>query len=99
MMRMWYTKEKIRSRSLPLTQFMIPLSLFLDLPDMVIEPIEITAHTLTLSLAPETSEAACPLCEHPSQRVHSRYQRMLQDLPCGGKILRLRVQVIGRARS
>lgn len=36
--------------------------------------------------------AKCPLCQRPSRRVHSRYWRTLQDLPCSGRAVRLRVQ-------
>jgi transposase len=35
----------------------------------------------------------CPLCAQSSQRVQSWYQRSLQDLPCCGQVLRLRVAV------
>ena len=48
---------------------------------------------LILPLVVETSEAACPLCQYVSHRVHSRYTRILQDLPCAGKTLRLLVLV------
>ena len=48
---------------------------------------------LILSLAVEASQAACPLCQHSTHRVHSHYTRTLQDLPCTGKALRLVVVV------
>ncbi len=28
--------------------------------------------------------AICPVCQHRSRRVHSRYRRTLADLPCAG---------------
>jgi transposase len=37
--------------------------------------------------------ATCPLCERPSTRVHSTYQRRLADLPWQGKLVELRVRV------
>src|SRR5262245_61909782 len=43
--------------------------------------------------APTNREAACPLCQQTSIKVHSRYQRSLDDLPCCGKQLRLLVLV------
>jgi transposase len=58
-----------------------------------LEQIEITSQTLILSLSVETAEAACPLCQQTSHRVHSHYTRTLADLPCGGKTLRLLVLV------
>lgn len=57
------------------------------------DQIEITPQTLILSLAVETAEAACPLCQQVSHRVHSHYTRTLADLPSGGKTLRLLVLV------
>ncbi|HET8911590.1 MAG TPA: transposase family protein [Ktedonobacteraceae bacterium] len=73
---------------------MIQPTLLLGLPaHLRLNQIEITPQTLILSLAVETVEAACPLCELVSHRIHSHYTRTLADLPCGGKALRLLVQV------
>jgi transposase len=73
---------------------MIQPTLLLGLPaHFRLEQIEMTLQTLTLSLAVETPEAACPLCQQISHRVHSHYTRTLADLPCVGKTLRLLVLV------
>lgn len=73
---------------------MIQPTLLLGLPaHLRLEQIEITPSVVILSLAVDTSEAACPLCQQTSSRVHSRYTRTLQDLPCAGKALRLLVVV------
>lgn len=73
---------------------MIQPTLLFGLPAHVrLEQIEITPSAVILSLAVATSEAACPLCQQASHRVHSRYTRTLQDLPCVGKALRLLVVV------
>jgi transposase len=73
---------------------MIQPTLLLGLPvHLHLEQIEIAQPTLILSLTMETSEAACPLCQQISHRVHSHYTRTLADLPCGGKTLRLLVLV------
>jgi transposase len=73
---------------------MIQPTLLLGLPARLhVEQIEITPQTLILSLAVETSEAACPLCQQISRRVHSHSTRTLADLSCGGKALRLLVLV------
>src|SRR5215813_2720727 len=42
---------------------------------------------------PTNREAACSLCQQPSTKVHSRYQRALGDLPCCGKPFRLLILV------
>lgn len=72
---------------------MAPLTNLLELPQSCIQQVEVTPHLITLTLSMKTTEAPCPLCERPSRRVHRRYQRTLQDLACGGKTLRLLVQV------
>jgi|SRR5579862_2216244 len=36
--------------------------------------------------------ASCPICQRKSRRVHSHYWRMLEDLPCSGMAVHLRVQ-------
>ena len=73
---------------------MIQPTLVFGLPAHVrLEQIEITPSVVTLSLAVATSEAACPLCQQASHRVHSHYMRTLQDLPCVGKALRLLVVI------
>ena len=73
---------------------MIQSTLFLGLPTHLrLEQIEMTAATLILSLAVDTFQAACPLCQHLSHRVHSHYTRTLADLPCAAKALRLSVLV------
>jgi transposase len=47
---------------------------------------------LYLTLARRT--ARCPLCQHLSRRIHSTYQRVVADLPCGGQpvLLHLRLR-------
>lgn len=73
---------------------MTQLTLLLSLPTHLrLEQVEMTPQTLILSLAVETSEAACPLCQQISHRMHSHYTRTLADLPCAAKALRLLVLV------
>jgi transposase len=48
---------------------------------------------LTVHLATTAPAAACPLCGHETRRVHSRYTRRLDDLPCLGRCMRLQFAV------
>jgi transposase len=48
---------------------------------------------LTVHLATTVPTAACPLCNYDTRRVHSRYTRRLDDLPCLGRCVRLQVAV------
>jgi transposase len=48
---------------------------------------------LTVHLATTAPTAACPLCDSDTRRVHSRYTRRLDDLPCLGRCVRLQLVV------
>ena len=47
---------------------------------------------VTILTTPQPATALCPGCGWPSQRVHSRYERALGDLPWQGRPVTLRVQ-------
>lgn len=49
--------------------------------------------TITLHVSTTAPEAACPLCQRCSDRVHSRYVRQVADLPWMGCAVRLDLQV------
>jgi transposase len=49
--------------------------------------------SLTVHLATTAPTAACPLCGYDARRVHSRYTRRLDDLPCLGRCVRLQFAV------
>lgn len=40
---------------------------------------------IIMEIGSKTNRVFCPYCGHPSDRVHSRYQREIQDLPIQGK--------------
>ena len=48
---------------------------------------------LTVHLATTAPTAACPRCGSDTRRVHSRYTRRLDDLPCLGRRVRLQLAV------
>jgi transposase len=72
---------------------MISLSVLFELPGMSLDRLEVDAEAMTIETHVEASQAACPVCQRLSQRVHSHYTRTLRDVPCGTKSLRLVVQV------
>lgn len=49
--------------------------------------------SISIFLQVASASAPCPLCSSDAQRVHSRYQRHLADLPCFGLPVRLEVTV------
>jgi len=48
--------------------------------------------TVTLELHATAFTARCPTCGWPSRRVHSRYTRVLEDLPWMGTPVRMRLE-------
>src|SRR6266566_8862512 len=68
------------------TLFSLPAEVYLS--DVCLEQ-----ETLTLVLKSSQTSAACPACTHPSTRIRGRYTRMLADLPCQGRTVRVRLEV------
>jgi hypothetical protein len=58
---------------------------------LVIESVSDSSDSIILAVRSEAGMAECPLCGSRSQRIHSRYDRQVADLPCAGKQIRLRV--------
>jgi hypothetical protein len=58
---------------------------------LIIERIEPGADALIIVARPGSDSAVCPTCGHHSNSVHSRYQRLLSNLPSQGKLVRLKV--------
>ncbi|BCL84632.1 ISL3 family transposase [Ktedonobacteria bacterium brp13] len=68
-------------------------SLFL-LPDTIaIEAVYPTTAHLTVQAACILKSAACPLCQHFSERIHGSYERAVADVPCGGRRVTLTLMV------
>lgn len=51
-----------------------------------------TSDTITIVATSDAGTAACPSCGGLSQRVHSTYQRQLQDLPWQGRAVVIQVR-------
>ncbi len=64
-----------------------------DIASLQVEQVEVTSQGLLIRASSIQSEKVCPLCETSTTRVHSRYERALQDLPWGNRRVRLRVCV------
>jgi transposase len=59
---------------------------------LIIERIEPHAEALIIVARPASDSASCPTSSHRSDSVHSRYQRVLAELPSQGKLVRIKVQ-------
>lgn len=69
-------------------------SAFLPLPEgMSIDQVHQSESQLTVVVISTSASAPCPGCGSFSEHVHSRYQRTVKDLPCGGRCVVLRLCV------
>lgn len=55
--------------------------------------IETEGNVITMVVRTTASEARCSLCGSPSTQVHSRYTRLLADLPWMGHAVRLKLSL------
>ena len=58
-----------------------------------VDRLSFTADLLTVYASTTNPAAECPLCKHPSRRIHGCYTRTLADMPCCGTPVRLLVRV------
>lgn len=58
-----------------------------------LQHMEIAAEEIRCLVVSTQPEGRCPICGRATRRVHSRYQRRLQDLPWSGLRLCLHLQV------
>jgi transposase len=62
-------------------------------PDLWIDQITATTTVLIVHLVSTQPAAHCPLCGQASEQVHSRYRRVVADVPCGSKPVSLSLEV------
>ena len=62
----------------------------LPLPDgMLIDQVQLTETGLRIAVIATHPTSRCPLCSELSSSIHSRYSRILRDVPCGGRQVQL----------
>lgn len=64
-----------------------------DPANLRVNDAHISLKTVWLEIASTASTCLCPTCGHTAARVHSRYQRVLKDLACFGRHVRLHLGV------
>jgi transposase len=63
---------------------------FLPLPEgMLIDQVQLTENSLRVAVIATHPTSRCPLCSESSSFIHSRYSRVLRDVPCGGHQVQL----------
>jgi transposase len=58
-----------------------------------LDQVAVDQDTVWLELTATAPQARCPCCAVSSSSIHSRYQRHLTDLPCGVRLVRIRLTV------
>src|SRR6266581_6425566 len=61
--------------------------------DLLIDQFTITASALVLEVISTQPACCCPLCGQASDQIHSRYLRVVADVPCGNRPVRLHLEV------
>lgn len=65
----------------------------LSLPGFTIEQVKTEPQRLIICARTNGLSASCPSCQQPSHRVHSLYSRAPADLPLGGLLVQLHLNV------
>src|SRR6266702_6616906 len=61
--------------------------------DLQIDQFSITASALVLEVISTQPACCCPVCGQTSDEIHSRYRRVVADVPCGNRPVSLHLQV------
>jgi transposase len=69
------------------------LQSLLPSPRLRLRSIDVQSERVAACASTESVSAECPLCSQVSKRLHSTYERVLQDLPWQGRVVELRIQV------
>jgi transposase len=73
---------------------LIGVSFLLALPEgLRVERMEPQGALVALTVVSARPSSCCPFCSQASSQVHSRYQRTLRDVPCGGRQVILHLSV------
>lgn len=68
-------------------QFILPSNIQLNADTISSEP-----GTLQIGASVRQTDSICPVCNHRSKRIHSRYYRTLLDLPISGNLARVKLK-------
>ena len=60
---------------------------------LIVDRVAVGPERVIVAVRARGAAGSCPLCRHPSRRVHSRYARRLGDLPWQGRVGQLELQV------
>ena len=61
--------------------------------DFILSNFHYTSSEIKLNVISSQVASQCPICQSISTKVHSRYLRMIGDLPVSGKVATVNLQV------
>ncbi len=61
--------------------------------ELSVESMHQSADTIVVAACGRSADCRCPQCGSVSRRIHSRYHRIIADLPCAGRRIELRLAV------
>lgn len=61
--------------------------------ELNVESVHQTPDAIVIAAYGQCRDCRCPECGNASRRVHSRYSRMIADLPCAGRRIELHLTV------
>lgn len=61
--------------------------------DLRIDQLTITSSGLVIEVIATQAVCSCPVCGQPADQIHSRYWRVVADVPCGNRPVRLHLEV------
>lgn len=70
-----------------------PFGLFVDSTVLKFERVTLDEGDVTFHLRAIAATSCCPACKQSTARIHSRYQRLLADLPAHGGSIRIELGV------
>ncbi len=73
---------------------LFPTTVLPHAPDLLLEDVHHDDQVLHIVLRSTALTASCPLCQHPTTRIHSHYARHPADLPWGGHAVDLATTVV-----
>lgn len=73
---------------------MVQANVFLSLSDQLeVEHVTATETALMVEVVSTPKICCCPACGQPSDHIHSHYQRVIADVPCGNRSVTLHLHV------
>lgn len=77
-----------------LEEDVVEANVFLSLSDQLrVEHVTATATALIVEVVSTPKGCGCPACGQLSDRIHSHYQRVIADVPCGNRSVTLQLHV------